>query len=122
MGILAAGSEQKFTILKAINGVMPRIILSASKSSDLLVKCFSILNLNFNLKFSRITRYSVSSTPEAAFVIGGSSRSSTLSVIAQFKNDEWSLYGNLQQSRDSHGSITYGTQTLVIGGWAWDGS
>ena len=52
-------------------------------------------------------------------VLGEISKSS-LSVIAQFKNDEWSLYGNLRQSRGYHGSITYGTQTLVIGGWTSD--
>ena len=80
-----------------------------------------------NSKFSRIVAYSVASTPEAAFVIGGVDASegvwSYLSVIAQFKNDGsgflWSIYGNLRQSRGSHGSITYGTQTLVIGGAAW---
>ena len=75
-----------------------------------------------NSKFSRIVGYSVASTPEAAFVIGGYDGSSKTSVIAQFKNDEWSLYGNLQQSRGFHGSITFGTQTLVIGGWTTYGS
>ena len=60
--------------------------------------------------------YSVSSTNQAAFFIGGWVESSRSSVIAKYENDEWSLYGNLKTPRMGHGSITYGTTTLVIGG------
>ena len=65
----------------------------------------------------RIAYYSVASTSEAAFVIGGAGVASFSDVIAKFENDEWSLYGNLRKRRNGHGSITYGTQTMVIGGW-----
>ena len=69
-----------------------------------------------------ISYFSVASTTDAAFVIGGWDGSSDLNVIAKFENNNWSLYGNLQKTRSGHGSITYRTQTIVIGGWRSDGS
>ena len=62
--------------------------------------------------------YSVSSTNQAAFFIGGWVESSRSSVIAKYENDEWSLHGNLKTPRMGHVSITYGTATIVIGGYA----
>ena len=70
----------------------------------------------------RYSHYSVSSTSQAAFFIGGWDGNSPLSVIAKYENDKWSLHGNLKRRRESHGSITYGTTTIVIGGWTYDGS
>ena len=70
----------------------------------------------------RYYSYSVSSTNQAAFFIGGYDGSSRLSVIAKYENDEWSLHGNLKRRRSQHGSITYGTTTIVIGGYTDDGS
>ena len=66
--------------------------------------------------------YSVSSTNQAAFFIGGYDGSSRLSTIAKYENDNWSLHGNLKRRRLAHGSITYGTTTIVIGGYTNDGS
>ena len=63
----------------------------------------------------------MASTTEAAFVIGGW-KGSYSDVITQFKNMQWSLYGNLQKRRYGHDSITFGSQTMVIGGWTDDGS
>ena len=60
--------------------------------------------------------YSVSSTNQAAFFIGGSDGSALLSVIAKYENDNWSLHGNLKRRRVGHGSIISGTATIVIGG------
>ena len=61
--------------------------------------------------------YSVSSTNQAAFFIGGrDGGGSDSSVIAKYENDNWSLHGNLKNRRYRHGSITYGTTTIVIGG------
>ena len=73
---------------------------------------------------SQIFYYSVASTNEAAFVIGGSQQdgSSYLEFIAQFKDNTWSLYGNLQKRRSLHGSITSGDETMIIGGQTNDGS
>ena len=60
----------------------------------------------------KIYGYSVASTNEAAFVIGGYG-----SEIAKFENNRWSKFGNLQRSRAFHGSITIGTETMIIGGY-----
>ena len=64
----------------------------------------------------RYSHYSVASTKQAAIFIGGWDGSSTLSIISKYENDNWSLRGNLKRRRESHGSITYGTTTIVIGG------
>ena len=42
-------------------------------------------------------------------------------VIAQFNDYEWSLYGNLHRRRSGPRSITFGNQTMIIGGWTDDG-
>ena len=67
--------------------------------------------------------YSVSSTNQAAYFIGGSDGSPIirLSVIAKYENNEWSYSGNLKRRRSSHGSITFGTTIIVIGGYTDDG-
>ena len=83
---------------------------------------FSILKTFLTVYLRLIAGYSVASTSEAAFVIGGHDGSSSLDVIAKFENYAWSLYENLRKSRNSHGSITSGTKTLAIGGWTTDGS
>ena len=62
----------------------------------------------------RYSHYSVSSTNQAAFFIGGHDGSSPLSVIAKYENDNWSLHGNLKRRRSGHGSITYGTKQLWL--------
>ena len=65
----------------------------------------------------------VASTDEASFVIGGcdgTSCSSPSDVIAQFKNNVWSLYAKLKNRRGLHGSVTYRGQTMVIGGFSLD--
>ena len=67
--------------------------------------------------FSKIYLYSVASTNDAAFVIGGVTGSYS-DVIAQFKDNAWSLYGNLQKPRNNHASITSGDMTMIIGGYA----
>ena len=76
------------------------------------------------LIFRQISHYSVASTTEAAFVIGGYTGGSPAysDVIAQFKNMQWSLYGNLKKRRYGHGSIISASQTMVIGGLTDDGS
>ena len=87
-----------------------------------LVSCSFIHgNNSFNDYFRRIAYYSAASTPESAFVIGGSNGTDSYDVIAQFHNDSWSLYGNLRKRRFLQGSITSGTEAMVIGGATTDG-
>ena len=70
----------------------------------------------------RYSDYSVSSTNQAAFFIGGRHRDSHSTIIAKYENDQWSLHGNLKKGRYSHGSIKSGTKTIVIGGYTDGGS
>ena len=78
----------------------------------------------YEIYLSSIAVYSVASTKETAFVIGGSNAVSDddrdPDFITQFKNDVWSFYGNLQKGRSWHGSISIGSKTMVIGGYTPD--
>ena len=58
--------------------------------------------------------YSTTSTSDAAYFIGSEN---TRRVIAEYKNDAWRLVGRLTKGRERHGSITLGTETMVIGGF-----
>ena len=131
--VMTALSEQKFTILEPINGMMLLISLLPRKSFMASVIPWNRRKLdNFEEEVSafaiicltdysrRIYYYSVASTLEAAFVIGGYDGDSYLDVIAQFQNNQWSRYGNLQKRRAFHGSITSGS--LINGSltkWSW---
>ena len=59
--------------------------------------------------------YSTASTSDAAYFIGGKYKS-TKRVIAEYKNDAWRLLGRLTKGRERHGSISLGTEIMVIGG------
>ena len=62
---------------------------------------------------SRIYRYSTASTPTAAYIIGGRY---TQDIIAEYKDDNWRQVGKLQQGRQQHGSISFGSDTMIVGG------
>ena len=66
----------------------------------------------------------MASTPNAAFVIGGThgTHDPYLTKIAKFENDKWSLYGNLIKGRQYHGTISSGSLNMVIGGATKDSS
>ena len=119
-GILTAKSKQKSTILIISNGMMPLNIRMPRTCFISIVSAFLIVFLTVYLR--KISLYSVASTSAAAFVIGGNDGSSYFDVIAKYDHGQWSRYGNLQKSRSNHGSITSGTDTLVIGGYTDDGS
>ena len=63
--------------------------------------------------FSYIAAYSTASTSEAAYIIGGVF---TGGIIAEFKNNSWRQIGTLAKGRNSHGSISFNDETMVIGG------
>ena len=84
-------------------------------------KSDSLKNVGFKKRkkthlLRRYISYSVASTNQAAFFIGGNDGSKS-SIITKYENDEWSLHGNLKKPRTEHRSITYGTTTIVIGGF-----
>ena len=78
---------------------------------------FQHLRKNLNHNFRKIYFYSVAATSEAAFVFGGRDGVGISDVIAKFKNQEWSIFGNLKRRRSHHGSIKFGSQFMIIGGW-----
>ena len=77
--------------------------------------------INFKTDFlSRISYYATASTEESVYIIGGwtgdMSTFEKTPIIAEYKNDKWYNVGSLKQSRHSHGAITSGSFTMVIGG------
>ena len=67
---------------------------------------------------SNINAYSVASTENAAFIIGGrvDYSTSSIDIIAKFEDNQWTRYGSLKAARYVHGSITSADQTMIIGG------
>ena len=68
--------------------------------------------------------YATVSTADSVFIIGGitygneADRSSSISsIIAQYKDDTWSMLGNLQQPRYRHSAtlVDY-SKIMIIGG------
>ena len=63
--------------------------------------------------FRRIAYYSTTHTTDAVYIIGGVDSEN---VIAEFKNDQWRQLDDLNTGRYRHGSISIGTETMIIGG------
>ena len=64
--------------------------------------------------FRRISRFSTANSPDAAYIIGGDPNQN---LVAEFRNDQWAQLDDLNKGRYAHGSITVGTQTMIVGGW-----
>ena len=65
---------------------------------------------------SKIDSYSVASTDNAAFIIGGRvGGRNSIDIIAKFQDNEWTRYRSLKAARYLHGSITSNGQTMIIG-------
>ena len=67
---------------------------------------------------SYIFGYSTASTPDAAYIIGGGT---TMGIVAEFKEGQWSQLASLNKGRYHHGSLSVGDQTIIIGGFAESG-
>ena len=74
--------------------------------------------VNYNNLILRISNYATASTRESVLIIGGYTDGSPAytSTIAEFKNESWKNVGDLTQSRSSHGAISSGSITMVVGG------
>ena len=88
-----------------------------------------MLSFKIDNKFHfRITNYATTSTEESVLIIGGITNGSPgtngriISTIAEYKNGSWKNVGNLAQARNSHGAITSGPFTIIVGGNAYSGS
>ena len=93
---------------------LPFYFLVSSTSYFLLSdKDFKLLT---NRSISRkLKGYSTASTADAAYIIGGDF---SRDVIAEFRNNVWRQLGSLVQGRDSHASISFNGETMIIGGWS----
>ena len=92
-------------------------------TGNMVVRKFNKCNLECKLMmfmafFSSIYGYSVASTSEAAYIIGGYY---TRDIIAEFKDGKWRQSGTLAKKRAWHGSINLGKDVMVIGGFSDDG-
>ena len=68
----------------------------------------------------RIYWYSTAATDTAAYIIGGSAGGTWESTIAEFKNNKWRKFGDLTTARNSHSSISFGGETIILGGDVWN--
>ena len=66
--------------------------------------------------YGTISSYSTISTSESVYVIGGYG---VYDNVAEFKNYQWRLAGNLKHGRFDHESILIGNQVFIIGTRAW---
>ena len=64
---------------------------------------------------TRAFGYAPVTRPGKVFIIGGCC-DEDWSSIALFENDEWSLFGRMNQGRINFLTITYGTEVMIIGG------
>ena len=99
------------------------------KASTLL----SLLSRNFSHKIHRkckkkhfsISDYASVSTQTSVLIIGGYNDDGYngdefLSSIVEFKDDEWTVIGNLKQARHGHQAISIGSLVMIIGGGSND--
>ena len=76
--------------------------------------------------YFRIKNYATTHTVDSIYIIGGSSGASSykaqIFTIAQYKDDIWTIAGNLKQARWKHGAITVKGKTIIIGGYPESGT
>ena len=83
-------------------------------SLSILISTYLIIIFYF-----RITEYATANTEDSVYIIGGYTGGSPerTSTIAKYKNDIWTIAGNLKQARNSHEAITVKGRTIIIGGY-----
>ena len=86
--------------------------------SFLIYKYFHIFH------YFSISDYATTHTEDSVYIIGGwtGSLPSRISTIAQYKDDIWTIAGNLKQARWKHGAITVKGKTIIIGGYPESGT
>ena len=63
-----------------------------------------------------ILNYASVSTETSVLIIGGWTEYERSSSIVEYKDDKWSLIGNLKQARKDHQAILMNSLILIIGG------
>ena len=76
------------------------------------------INSSFGLKtYIRISNYAVTSTRNSVIYFGGyTTEEGPIDRVAEFKNFEWTLLGNLASRRTGHRSIKMGNKIYIFGG------
>ena len=67
-----------------------------------------------------ILRYASVSTQTSVLIIGGYSNNGISSFIVEYKDDKWTVIGNLNQARYGHQAISIGSLVMIIGGRSTD--
>ena len=64
--------------------------------------------------------YATTHTEDSVYIIGGYTYGSpkVISTIAQYKDDIWTIAGNLKQARSHHGAIIVNGLVMIIGGYS----
>ena len=78
---------------------------------------WAFLYWHFFLYF-RIHFYATTHTEDSVYIIGGRTGGSPekTSTIAKYRDDIWTIAGNLKQARYGHEAITVKGRTMIIGG------
>ena len=64
-----------------------------------------------------IWHYAFVSNQTSVLLIGGWSDGSRSSSIVEYKDDKWTVIGNLKQARYAHQAISIGPLVMIIGGY-----
>ena len=70
--------------------------------------------------FIRISNYASVSTQTSVLIIGGRTNLGKTSFIVEFKDEKWTVIGNLKQARNDHQAILIGSLVMIIGGYSND--
>ena len=72
------------------------------------------------IQYFSILFYATTHTEESVYIISGATLGAprSTSVIAQYKDDIWSIAGNLKRPRSDHGAIIVKGMTMIISGFA----
>ena len=65
-----------------------------------------------------ISYYASVSTQTSVLIIGGHSNNDYSSSIVEYKDDKWTIIGNLKQARKGHQAISIGSFVMIIGGYS----
>ena len=96
-------------------------LIRASTSLSLLSRNFSRkIHRKCSSKYFRISYYASVSTQTSVLIIGGWSNDSPSSSIVEYKDDKWTVIGNLKQARLGHRAISIGSLVMIIGGYSRD--
>ena len=66
-----------------------------------------------------VANYAIASTESAVFIVGGGGGNILFpqdEKVVKYEDDIWSVVGDLQHGRYAHSSITFRSETMILGG------